>query len=528
MNDALAQLQRTLHNVSQVALARMRLGDSLQIAHERSMLIDWLGGTWELEDPSGDRIADALRIFEQNRYVSGLRQARLICYGCTQPFGMPPQCLIEHSQLFNILLEYVDRHSYRTKAFRKCYRGLLNGYLSYDPHGADSLAGGRHNWEALRKFLDKHKGNLETTGYNHAWIHALSAHHNLLGVDPCKPYHLENLEENLSVFDDLRERLEISDDSWIIRQIVFSQVRGAIALDDAAFGASIDSLLLLLIGHPLHAGAALALLLDRHARCKQVDINPALRDFSVKLWGNPWLAANVHQWQCSREAREMVGHWLKRYLLQGFFSILSDDDAENPRRLNFWELYCGDMQGMYFALGKSAFIRGNLDIYKFRHDAKGLVVRLTEGKDDIHAFIMQFNQQHVVEFNHHHNWAYFYDTRHGVPPFYLSKGWVDVGALSASKMTQGAGTAPLSKPLRHQDTSQLAWEGTFARLMGASENSIKEFCRKYQCLHEDLRTQGGREWIRPTDLTQCGVEGWSVLLGWGFNLSPDKQGYYRA
>src|SRR5574340_59788 len=527
MNGALDQLQRTLHNVSQVALARMRPGDSLQMAHERSRLIDWLGGTSELDEATGDRIADALSAFEQNQYVSGLRQARLICYGCTQPFGTPPQRLIERSRLFIILLEYVDRHYYRTRAFRKCYRGLLNCYFSYDPHGADSLAEGLHNWEALRKFLDKHKDRLDTPDHNPAWVTGLSIHPNLLDNDPCKPYHLADLEENLAVFDDLRERLGISDDSWLIRKIVLSQASEAITLDDASFVASIDSLLLLLIDHPLYAGAALTLLLDRHARCEQPDIGAALRDFSIKLWGNPWLAADEHQWQCGHEAREMIAHSLKRHLLQGFFSMLSDD-AEHPRRLNFWELYCDDMQGMYFALGKDAFMRGNLKLYKFRQGAKSLIVRLTEGKNDIHALIMQFNEHHVVEFNQHHHPAYFYDTRHGVPPFYLSKGWVGIGALSASKMTQGVGSVPRSKSLRHQDTNQLAWEGRFARLMGATENSIRAFCKKYQCLHEDQRPQGKQEWIRPTERTQCGTDGWSVLLGWGFSLSPDESGYYRA
>ncbi len=528
MNVALDQLQRTLHNVSQVALARMRLGDSLQMRHERSRLIDWLGGTLELEETTGDIIVDALRAFEQNQYVSGLRQARLICYGCTQPFGAPPQRLIERSKLFAILLEYVDRHYYLTRAFRKCYRGLLNCYFSYDPHGADSLAEGRHNREALRQFLDKHKDHLATPGYTPAWVAALSAHHNLLGKDPCEPYRLADLDENLAVFDDLHQRIEIGDDSWIIRTIVFSQVREAVALDDPSFEANIDLLLLLLIGHPLHAGAALALLLDRHARCEQPDISAALRDFSVKLWGNPWLAADTHQWRCSREAREMVAHWLKRHLLQKFFLSLSDDGAENPRRLNFWELYCGDMQGMYFALGSDAFIRGNLELYKFRQDAKGLVVRLTEGKNDTHALIMQFNEHHVVEFNNHHYPAYIYDTRHGVPPFYLSKEWVKIGALSATQMTQGIGTVTRSKSLRHQDTNQLSWEGKFAQLVGATENSIKAFCRKYRCLHDDHRSEGGQEWIRPTERTQCGAEGWAVLLGWGFSLSPDEAGYSRV
>lgn len=526
--SALDQLARTLHSVSQVALARMHAGDLLQIAHERSKLIEWLGGTSELEESSGDRILDALHAFEQDGYVSGLRQARLICYGCTQPFGTPPQRLIEHSKLFAILLEYVDRHHYRTRIFRKCYRGLLNCYFSYDPASPDSLAEGRDNWETLRQFLDRRKDCLATPGYTPAWVGALSDHANVLDRDPCKPYKLEELEKNLGVFEDLRERLDIGNDSWLIRRIVISHVRDAIALDDASFGASIDGILLLLIGHPLQAGAGLALLLDRHARSYGMEIGAALRDFAVKQWGNPWLPAHAHQWTCSAAAREMVAVSLRRHLIREFFSILCDDDMEKPRRLNFWELYCGDMQGMYFALGSDAFIRGNLDLYQFRQSAKSLVVRLTEGQHDTHALILQFGGHHVVEFSAHHFPAYFYDTRHGIPPFYLSKGWVEVGALSASKIAHGVETAPRSKALRHQDGNQLTWEGRFAEHLGATESSIRAFCRKYQCLHEDMRPEGGWEWIRPTGQTQCGMEGWSVLLGWGFRPSQDEAGFYRV
>ncbi len=528
MSHTLDQLQATLHNVSQVALARMRLGDSLQIAHERSMLIDWLGGKLELEESTGDRIIDALRAFEQKKYISGLRQARLICYGCTQPFGTPPQRLIENSTLFTTLLEYTDQHYHRIRAFRKCYRGLLNSYFSYDPDSADSLAEGRRNLEMLQKFLDKRKDHLDTARYNPEWVAALSTHSNLLGEDPCKPYRLADLEKNLAVFDDIRERLEIGDGSWIVRRIIFSQVKEATALGDSPFKESIDSLLLLLIGHPLYADAALSLLLERYARCDQPDSNTSLRDFSIRLWGNPWLAANTHRWQCSQEARNMVAYWLKHHLTQDFFSILCRNDAGNLRRQNFWELYCEDMQGMYFALGSDAFIRDNTELYKLRHDAKGLIVRLAEERNDIHTLIMQFGQYHVVEFNSYHYPAFFYDTLQGLPPFYLSKGWVDVGALSESKMSNVVATAAPSKPLRHMDTPQLAWEGKFAHIMGATENSITAFCRKYRCRHEDLRSRGGQEWIHPTSQTQCGPEAWSVLLGWGFSLSPNEQGYCRA
>jgi len=51
------------------------------------------------------------------------------------------------------------------------------------------------------------------------WITALNRHPNLLGADPCRPYEHLVLQGDWSEFDELRERLEISADSWLVRQM---------------------------------------------------------------------------------------------------------------------------------------------------------------------------------------------------------------------------------------------------------------------------------------------------------------------
>lgn len=527
--SAIEQLPATLNRISQVALARMRLGDSLQIKDERSKLEAWLGGVAETEEQTGDRILSALQSFYESRVFRGPRQARLICYGCAQPFDAQPHPvrLIENPELFIALLDYVDTYSHRIRIFRKCYRGLLNCYFSYNPYSDDATAEGRLNWEALRKFLQGRMDNLKTKGYNPGWIAALSDHADLLAEYPCERYGAAALDGDWSAADEIRLRLEIADDSWLIQRLIITQIKAMLAQDDQPFKELIDHALLLLSQHRLYAGAGLKRLLDRYAKCADREVNAPLRDFAMSVWGNPWLPRNAHLWQCRPGARKMVADWLKRHLLNEFFLTISGGDGDNPRRLNFWELYCDDLQGMYFALGRDAFVSGNKSLYRFRRNAKGLIVRLTDAAPGLHALILQFERHHVVEFNRHNNVSYFYDTQHGIPPFYFGKGWVEVGALSVGNVLKGSSVSTQSKPLRHQDINQLAWEGEFAREMGATENSIKEFCRKYQCRYKDLRSQDGHQWIRPTNQMQCAHDAASVLWGWGFAWSADEKAYFR-
>lgn len=524
---ALQQLQRTLRNLNMVALSKLRPGDSIQMISERTKLKEWIGGSAQLEETNSRTIEDALRAYRENNYLKGLRQIRLVCYGCTQTLDDGFR-LINQREPFEQMLTYAERYGNRPNSLRKLYHGLLGCYFSYDPYAKDVSPTARSNWEALRAFLQKHLEHLQTNGYTPDWLAALTLHPNLLGEDPCHPYENLVFQGDWSTFDALRELLEISTSSWLVRQMVMSPIRTVESMDDIAFREHIDSILLLLHSYRLYADAGLVLLLDRHARCTDQKISRSLRDFAVALWGNPWLPENSHQWQCSPDAREMVALWLKRHLLKGFFSLLSNDDKKHSRRYHFWELYSEDLTGMYFALGKDALDVSNMDIYKFRRTAKGLITRLPEGRPDVHACIMQFKSHHVVEFNRDSNPAYLYDLKHGTPHFYLSKGWAEIGALSVTEVNQGVDVSRQSKPLQHQDTPQLSWEGVFARELGSSDNTIKAFCQKYQCVYTDSSAQDGRLWIRPRDLSRYGPEVWSILSGWGYTLSNEENGYFRS
>lgn len=523
----LQQLQRTLRNLNMVALAKLRPGDSIQMLNEHTKLKEWIGGSKQLDETSSRTIEDALRAYRENNYLKGLRDIRLVCYGCTQAIDDGYR-LIDSREAFEHMLLYAERYGNRPSALRKLYHGLLGCYFSYDPYARDVSPTARSNWEALRAFLQKHLDLLKTGGFTPDWLGALTQHPNLLGDDPCHPYENLVFQGDWSTFDALRELLEISTTSWLVRQMVMSPIKTVESMDDAAFREHIDSILLLLHSYRLYAAAGLTLLLDRHAQCTDNKTSRSLRDFAVALWGNPWLPENAHQWQCNADAREMVAHWLKRHLLKGFFSLLSNDDNKYARRYNFWALYSEDLTGMYFALGKDALDLSNMDLYKFRRTAKGLITRLPEGCPDVHACIMQFKNHHVVEFNRDSNPAYIYDLKHGTPHFYLSKGWAEIGALSVTEVNQGVDISRQSKPLQHQDTAQLSWEGVFARELGSSNNAIKAFCQKYQCIYTDSVDTDGRLWIRPRDLGRYGPEVWSILSGWGYTLSNAENSYFRS
>lgn len=521
--DVLDKLQLSLRNVNKIALARMRPGDSLQMHAERTVLQELVKGSSRAEAPPPGTIEDALRAYRLHKSLPGLRQLRLVCHGCTQ--ACDAYRVIEDREAFDKLLGYVDGYKDRRRTFRKLCRALLGNYFTYDPDAADSSLAGRNNWKKLREFLAGHLASFVLNEFTPGWQSVLVKYPDLLSENPGQSVEISLLQGDWSVFNEIREHLEFDGGSWLARQLVLAPVLAAGCMNDAAFKEHLDSLLLLLNEYPLYAGAGLKILLDRYVRCADRKVHVSLREFSVGLWGNPWLAA--HQWQCGEPARAMLTHWFKRQLLSEFFGILSNDDKAHPRRLNFWDIYSEDLTGMYFALGRDAYAPGNMAMYKFRRHAKGLIAKLTEEKHGVHTCILQFAHYHVVEFNHENNVAYFYDVRQGTPSFYFARGWVEIGAISVQHITEGVDVVRASKPIRHQDSRQLSWEGKFAQELGATGNAVRAFCAKYHCVYEDQRNQDGSERIRPDHHDQFGMEVWSVLAGWGFTYSAQENVYFR-
>ncbi len=516
--NALERLKNKLHNVNRMAVSRMQPSDTLPLRDEQAELEKWINGDVQRELMTRDAVENAIESFRQSKRLENVSQIRMICYGCAKNFE--GRALVENVELFEKLLAGVEAHQVHSVTFRKFYRGLLISYFAYDPDDASST--GRRGWMQLRTFLKNHLGTLPLGGYVPVWHTTLLQHANLLGENPCQPYEGLVLAGDWSVFGDIRERLEIGADSWLVRQMVLSPIMAASRLDDAAFKECLHTILHLLNEYSLYAFAGLKILLDRYALCLVCSPDETLKNFAIEYWGNPWLPADAHQWLCSASARKMVAHWHMRYLLDEFFSVLSGDGRIYPRRWEFWDVYSADMTGLYFALGKEVFVSGSVALANFRRNAKGLIVGLAE--ENVHACVMQFKHSHVIEFNRTNSSACFYDTRKGIPSFYLSRGWVEMGVIDEAELNSGNRAANVPMQLRHQDAEEMTWEGIFAEELGVTENAIIAFCQKYQCLYEDRRSQNKGRWIRPLKPYQYGPEVWSVLYGWGFE--GDESSYF--
>ena len=160
-------------------------------------------------------------------------------------------------------------------------------------------------------FLERRKNLLETPGSDPQWVTALLEHRNLLTRDPTSRYGMQALRGNFGVFDTVRERLGIPEDSWLVRRLVLSILEAAIQLPDQHFKQAIVRLLVLFAKQPLMLDDGLARVLDRYAASKTKEVHARLREVAVLNWGDPRVAANVPHWSSVKpEAREMVAGWL--------------------------------------------------------------------------------------------------------------------------------------------------------------------------------------------------------------------------
>ena len=477
---------------------------------------------------SPDRIKLALREFIDHGFTD-LSHARLLCNGCIVSLGEANYRLIEDKRFIE-LLNYVGGHSNQTRPFRRCYRRLMNAYFLYDPQSAIFKTDIEGNIEKLRHFLNDHIANIKTIDFNPDWITALTEHKNLLTEKPCSRYGLEALKGDRTSFNDICKRLEIIDTSWLVGQLVLSACDVAVDQKDDIFKEYINPLIILLKEHPLYLNVGLGKLLNRYVACADKSINIDLREFAVSFWGNPWMEETQENWRhCDNTAREMIASWLKRHLLREFFSILSEDGAANTRRVDFWELYCEDPQGIFFALGIAAF--RNERFKAFIKDAKGLCRNLDGGQsENEHAVVMQFKNKDVIEFSLKGNRTYFYSPQHGTRPYNFKNARIEVGRALSGRVGLKAGGESFIKRSSHVDTGKALskkWEQDFAKDMGSTSSSIREFCRAYKCDYIPASRSGSYEWIMQTKSTFWDVYQFAVLMGWEFVWSADKKGWYR-
>lgn len=355
-----------------------------------------------------DRLREQVSRFRRTGRLPDVKAARLVCWGTTL---QEPQAtaLIEDPDRFPNLIHEVDGFRDLRRPYRRCWRGLLDGYVRYDP--TDAVEPGRRNWTMLREYLNDNLPTLERSGSPPDWLATIDEHPNLLGNRPCDRYGSALLEGAQGVLEPLRRDLGVGDSSWLMRRIFDAQIDAAVAYDDTRLKHVMPRVIELISGHDLLADGALARVLDRYAGSAAVEVEPTLRDLSVTRWGNPWLERNETLWTgVGDTARQMVSSWLKLSLIEKFFSLLSEDRLNDQRRVAFWKGYVDRIDDMYFALGEAAYRNPTPDFRALRKAMAGRLLRLDDaGTARNNAFIMRMGGRVFVEFGEKGNAMFAFD-----------------------------------------------------------------------------------------------------------------------
>lgn len=413
MRDLSPRSVRLAERMQAVAAAALRTVPEPELGQLRievRRLRTMLGGAGSGSGEPPDRLREEVARFRETGTLPDVRAARLVCWGTTLRNGREP-ALIEDAERFPGLIGEVDGYRDMVRPFRRCWRGLLDGYVRYDPQAATAPEAGRRNWSILREYLNDNLPSLERAGSVPDWLSTIDEHANLLGERPCERYGSALLDGDAAVLEPLRRDLAIGDSSWLTRRIVEAQVDAAVACDDRRLSRVMPVVVALLAEHPLLADDGLARVLDRWARCRPVHVEADLRDLSVSRWGNPWLERNETQWtRVEADTRQMVSSWLKLSLIEKFFSLLSEDKLNDQRRVAFWKRYVDRIDDMHFALGEAAHSSPSADFRALRKAMAGRLLRLDNGGGARNnAFIMRMGDRIFVEFGEHGNAVFAFD-----------------------------------------------------------------------------------------------------------------------
>jgi EH_Signature domain len=231
--DALTELKCKLSKTNVQAFEGV-VFDHTPLAREIRTLDAWVGSRTNLRPPI-DLIIEALFRFARSSKLTGFRQAQLVCYGCIEPFGEEKLRIIDDGRLFPILLTSIGQYRSKPTAFRRCYRGLLTGYFGVGPDDPSTPTTAKENWQLLRGFLRDHLHGIMSRDFNPDWAVALDDHKDLLTDNPCGRYALPLLDGDSREFQEAKQRLDISDASWIVTRLLIEQIDRACSSRDSNF-----------------------------------------------------------------------------------------------------------------------------------------------------------------------------------------------------------------------------------------------------------------------------------------------------
>jgi hypothetical protein len=214
---------------------RQALGERLELpaipgelARQIALLKSGLGDAGG--KPPRDRMREAVAEFWRSGTCANVSMARLSCFGVIERFWPDRPALIEDSEAFLKLLRAVDGFSTEPRSFRRCYRGLLHCYFTFDPKFEAASPTVVANCRRLREFLDARIEAIAVKGYEPEWATTLREHRNLLTTEPVRRYAAAALKGDMEEFSQVRRAVEIADTSWVVRELLLAQVQWATEL----------------------------------------------------------------------------------------------------------------------------------------------------------------------------------------------------------------------------------------------------------------------------------------------------------
>ncbi len=513
---------------------------------------------------AGDQqgIAVAVIDYLKTQQLLNYRDIKQVCFGASSQYGIPLTRIIEHESLFLKILKEVGQLQPEPRKFRRCYQGLLKAYLRY-PGQQSEQAIGHNNWLALRDFLAQHCKALKQQKPVLEWTQVLYDHRNLLADNPCKPYAKALLAGDSTVVDELKIRLGIDDDTWVMNELVLAQVQAATALKDAEFVLQVAPLVLLLEQHSGLITKGLALLLRRYVAGKEHTEHPTLREAALNQWKSPWLDANKPIWHgyIGESATNMVRLWLTKQHIKDFFELLQADGQADRQRMEFWLQYAEAIDDFWLALGAYSFTNRQADYQRIRSQMEGRCMRLVNGNQNYdNAFLMQIGNYVFIEFGKQNNACHIFradnkpfttgqasvsgtttglkNTNH---PGHFTKlthqqGWQDkfrdflrtyanaIPVDNKPKAVASSVTHPAPTTARNRYSSVTASIPT--QKQQATIVDIKQlpaFCAAHKLPIDDLRVHGGALWVRTANNDKVIAD---ALKNLGFGYREGK-GWWR-
>ncbi|MCD2453806.1 EH signature domain-containing protein [Methylicorpusculum oleiharenae] len=478
--------------------------------------------------------------YSQDGSLPNYREAKYVCFGISNNYGLGQYCLIEDRKLFPKLLTHVDDYKREPRKFIRCYQGLLLGYFEY-PGLVSSNLDGRSNWTTLQGYL---KGNLKFVQKQEPpsdWSKILGEHSNLLTDTPCLRYGDALLSGDTRDIDVLREKLTLTDRSWVLQEIILAQIEAATKKSDVQFQEHLKQLLTLLEPSEIIRNKGLGQLLQRYHQGLSPSENIELRDFSLKYWGSPMLQVKRQTWLAwvPEPVMKMVKTWLIFRSIEDFFALLAIDGQARRDRLDFWLRYVDVITDVYFALGANARKNNTADYKRIREHMKGQWMSLEGVPADNNAFLMRIGNSLFVEFGQHGNASHVFQFDN--LPFKLGSGSLE-GTRDELKNVEHSGH---QAKMNHHHGWESEFEWTIQRLTGArpavpspmnqqharrataaqqlpsfSLEAIRILARTHGYSVTDHTTQGGNLWVEaPMTVKEVFRH---QLENWGFKYKPSK------